>query len=124
MIEILPESTSDTISLRASGLLTDADYKTVLIPALDAMLARHGKLNALILLDGLLRMEPAAVWDDARYGMTHRADVGRIALVGGADWMAWAIRLWAMVSPGEFRAFPAGEAEAARRWIGLPSATA
>ena len=117
MIEILPESVGDTVVVRASGVLTDADYKNTLIPALDAVLAQHRKLNALVLLDDPLGFEPAAMWDDARYGLKHRADIGRMAVVGGPGWIDWATRLWGLMSPGEFRAFPADQAGAARCWI-------
>lgn len=121
MIEFLPEGAGDTVAVRASGVLTDADYKQVLIPALDAKFAQHGKLNALVILDSPLEFEPAAIWDDARYGLKHRADIGRMAVVGGPDWISWAMKLWALVAPGEFRAFPADQADEARRWIGLPA---
>lgn len=124
MIEILPESAGDTVVVRASGVLTDADYKNTLIPALDAVLAQHRKLNALVLLDDPLRLEPAAVWDDARYGLKHRADIGRMAVVGGPGWIDWAMRLWGLMSPGEFRAFAADQAEAARRWMASGEAAA
>lgn len=124
MIEISRESEGDVIVVRAGGALTDADYKNVLIPALDDVLARYGKINALVLLESPLSLEPAALWDDARYGMKHRADVGRMAVVGGPGWISWAMKVWALFTPGEFRAFPDGQAAAARRWMGLSAPAA
>ena len=42
MIEVLPESRGNILGIRASGKLTDADYKDVLIPYLEKIIGEQG----------------------------------------------------------------------------------
>ena len=48
MIEVLPQSHDATVGVRASGLLTDADYKQTLIPLLEKTIAAHGRARLLV----------------------------------------------------------------------------
>jgi len=118
MFTIMPESSGPVVGVRATGKLTDADYKETLIPALDKLFAAHGSLNVLIHLDkGFEGWEPLAAWDDARFGLGHRSDFGKIAVVGGPAWVEWCIKSFGFLMKGEIRIFPAGELDAAWAWV-------
>ncbi|MCW5772008.1 MAG: STAS/SEC14 domain-containing protein [Rhodospirillaceae bacterium] len=118
MIELLPESHDKVVGFRASGRLTDADYKQVLIPALEALLARHGKLDVLFLLDERFAgWDLTAAWDDARFGMAHRTDFERLAVVGGPDWLHRCIALAGFLMKGEIKVFPADRLGDAWAWV-------
>ena len=88
MIEIMEESKGKVLAAKASGTLTDADYTEVLIPALEKAIAWHGKVNLLLYMDASFEgWELMAMWDDAKFGIQHRNDLGKVAVVGGPAWV-------------------------------------
>ena len=50
MIEIMPESNGSALALKASGKLTDADYKEVLIPKIEEIIKRSVRAKVLLYL--------------------------------------------------------------------------
>ncbi len=50
MIEIMPESNGSALAFKASGKLTDTDYKEVLIPKIEEIIKRSGKAKVLLYL--------------------------------------------------------------------------
>jgi hypothetical protein len=118
MISISPESRGNILVLSATGKLTDADYKEVLIPRLEAIIRAHGKARLLLDMgEGFHGWEAAAAWDDARFGLAHRNDFEKMGVVGGPKWVEWAMKIGALAISGEIRSFPAGERDQAMRWI-------
>lgn len=118
MIEFMDESTGKFVGIRASGTLTDADYKDVLIPKLEALFAKHGKLDVLLHLDDdFVGWDAGAVWDDARFGMHHLADFEKLAVVGGPTWVQKGLMAFAFLMKGQVRTFPADELEHAWEWV-------
>jgi hypothetical protein len=51
MIEIMPESHDNILGARATGKLTDDDYKNVLIPRMEELAEEHGNARFLFFLD-------------------------------------------------------------------------
>jgi len=117
MIEVLPESKENILILRAVGKLTDQDYKVVLIPRLDSIIRKHGKARLLLDMCDFHGLEAAALWDDTRFGLTHRNDFEKMGVIGGPRWVEWGVKLAAMVVSGEIRSFSPGEREDALNWI-------
>ena len=118
MIEIMAESSGSVLGLRASGKLTHDDYQRVLIPHLDSLFRQHGKLNLLFLMDeDFAGWELDAAWDDARYGLRHNADFGKLAVVGGPAWVERCIRLAGFLMKGEIRTFSSRQVAQAWDWI-------
>lgn len=118
MIKVLPESTGNILVLRAVGKLTDQDYKDVLIPRLDSIIREHGKARLLLDLgDDFQGWEAAALWDDTRFGLTHKNDFEKMGVIGGPKWLDWGLQLATMVISGEIRSFSPGEREEALTWI-------
>ncbi len=118
MIKVLPESEGNILVLRAEGRLTDQDYKEVLIPRLESIIREHGKARLLLDMGDEFRgWEGAALWDDARFGLAHRRDFEKMAVIGGPKWIEWGVKLAAMVMSGEIRNFSPNEREEALMWI-------
>jgi hypothetical protein len=120
MIEFMRESKGNVIGVRAGGKLTRKDYEEVLIPKLEQLFKEHAKLDALIHLeDDFAGWDLAAAWDDASYGILHRADFEKIAVVGGPSWIEWCIKLFSFLMKGEIRVFPADKLDDAWKWINV-----
>jgi hypothetical protein len=118
MIKVLPESGGNILVLRAESRLTDQDYKKVLIPRLESIIREHGKAKLLLDMgDEFQGWEGAALWDDARFGLAHRNDFEKMAVIGGPRWVEWGLKLAAMIMSGEIRSFSPSEREEALRWI-------
>lgn len=118
MIEFMPESTGNMLGIKATGKLTDADYKKILIPKLEEVFAKEGKLNILCHMDkGFEGWDLEAAWDDASFGLRHRSDFERMALVGGPAWVEWCAKLSGFLMKGEIRTFPKERMEEAWAWI-------
>ncbi len=115
MIEVLPESKGHLLVLRATGRLTRQDYRNVIIPRLRAVIRDHGRVR--FLLDEFDGWEVAAFWEDARVALTHRNDFEKIGVVGGPKWVAWALKLVALLMRCEIQTFAPGEWTKALSWI-------
>jgi SpoIIAA-like len=118
MIEVMPESNSSALVLKAVGKLTDADYKQVLIPKIEEIIKQSGKAKVLLYLpEGFVGWEAHAAWDDARFGLQHRNDFEKLAVVGGAKWIEWATKIGAYFMKGEVKTFPETQLKEALDWV-------
>jgi hypothetical protein len=121
MFEYLPESAGNVVGIRATGKLTDADYKNVLMPKLEKMFAEFGRLRLLFYMDeGFSGWDFGAAWDDASLGLKHHADFEKIAVVGGPDWVVWLVKLSAFLIAGEIKVFPKDQLQEAWIWMKTP----
>jgi hypothetical protein len=121
MIERIDDMPEGTLGFRVSGRVARADYTDVLEPALKEAVGQSAGLRSLYVIDSLERMDPGALWEDAKTGfdlsVAHRADWRRTAIVTDQNWLAEAARLFAWMVPGEFRTFPVAELDAAKTWV-------
>lgn len=118
MFEFLPESSGNLLGVKAHGKLTDQDYKEHLIPKFEALFKQHGKLKVLFCMaDDFEGWDLEAAWDDAAYGLKHRADFERMAVVGGPDWVDWCVKWAGFLMEGEIKVFPADQLDQAWAWL-------
>ena len=93
------------------------DYENVLVPAVEAAVAEHGKVRLVYVLGHEFDdYEGEAVWEDAKLGARHPASFERIAIVTDANWDRPAVRIFSLLWPGQARAFRLSELEVAKRW--------
>ncbi|MFO7975236.1 MAG: STAS/SEC14 domain-containing protein [Candidatus Hydrogenedentota bacterium] len=107
----------NTISLKVVDKLTDEDYKNVLMPGLEQVLQNHDKVRVLVDATEFKGWNPAAAWDDVTFGMKHRNDFEKFAVVGGKEWMNWGAKLGAQFMSGEVKTFSEDERDQAWEWI-------
>ncbi len=118
MIEIMAETTGSLLALKATGKLTDADYKTTLIPKMEEVIKEYGKADVLMYLpEDFTGWDAHAAWDDTSFGLRHRNDFAKLALVGGPKWVEWATRIGAHLIAGEVKIFPVDHLAEALEWI-------
>ena len=116
MFEILPDSNPDLLAIRVSGRLTKADYAR-LNPWLDEQLAQHPRPALLVDMRDFHGWDgPGAMLDDARFGVTHRNDLRRIAMVGDRAWQSWLATLFAPFMGAELRYFDHEQIDEAWAW--------
>jgi len=118
MITFMPESGGKIIGIRAGGKLTRADYRDILIPRLEALIARHGKIRALFWMDESFDgWEMEAALDNTAMDVKHRGDFEKVAMVGGPAWERLCAKLAGVLISGEIKTFPSGRLSEAWGWL-------
>ena len=121
MFQIMPESDGKIIGIRASGKLTDQDYKEVLIPRLEPLTKQYGRIRLLCVIDeDFAGMEAGAVLDDARFFLTHTDAFEKMALAGGPKWVEVMLKIFSPLMKGEIKVFPPEQLAQAWEWIKSP----
>ena len=117
MITILPNSEGNTLIIEASGKLTSEDYEEFFLPKLDALIKEHGRIRVVFYLGPTFKgWEVGAAWDDAKFGLKHKNDFERIALVGGPSWMFWLTKLGSYFVKGEVGIYKESQLDEAIDW--------
>lgn len=114
LIADLPES---AVGVRASGIVTTADYLDVLDPAIDAVLARHDRVNLVYVIGpDVDHYTFKALVDDASLAKHPRHDWGRMAVVTDHKWMDAAIHMMLLFYPINLKRFPMHQEAQAIDW--------
>jgi hypothetical protein len=119
MIKVLRDMPVGVLGLEAIDDVEEEDYRDVMVPAVEAAIAAHGKVRLVFVLGPEFdEYEGEAVWEDLKLGARHASSFERIAVVTDARWAGPALKLFSILFPGQVRAFPLAEREAATRWAG------
>ncbi|MGE5089399.1 MAG: STAS/SEC14 domain-containing protein [Candidatus Levyibacteriota bacterium] len=118
MIELLSNLPGNTVGVAASGHVSASDYETVLLPAVEAALEKHGKVRLLYELGSdFTGFTPGAMWEDVKLGLGHLTAWERVAVVTDVSWVANATRMFSIVMPCPVRVFPVSDRSRAEAWI-------
>lgn len=117
MIRLLSSMPPGVLGLEAIDDVEDEDYRNVIVPAVEAAIAEHGKARLVYVLGPEFdEYEGEAVWEDLKLGTRHPASFERVAIVTDARWAGPAIKVFSVLWPGHARAFPLADLEGAKRW--------
>ena len=118
MIEVLAESNAQVLVVKAFGKLTHNDYEAVFIPELQQRIDVNGSARVLLVLEqGFSGWELEAAWDDAKFGIQHRNDFTRLAMIGAPEWANWSVKIAAHFMSGEVRMFTDKQFDEALHWV-------
>src|SRR5262245_14890624 len=117
MIEQLPKSTDKVLGFRMSGKLHDEDYQRF-VPAIDAAVAKHGKVRLLAQFHDFHGWDMHALWDDIKFSATHCTKIDCIALVGDQTWEKWMAKVCKPFTMAKVQYFDAANMAAAWSWLG------
>ncbi len=118
MIERIPGLPKNVLGFTARGTVTADDYESVLIPAVESVLARQDKVRFLYHIGkDCSGFEAGAMWDDAKIGLRHLARWERVAVVTDTEWIRAAVKVFGILMPGHVHVFHDGELEQATRWV-------
>jgi len=116
MIKRLEKSKGKVIGFELSGKLHDDDYK-VLVPDVEAVIAREGSVRILMHLIDFKGWDLHAAWDDMKFGIQHCHEFERIAIVGDKTWEEWMAKLSSPFTASGSRFFDPTEIDGAWDWI-------
>ena len=118
MIEHLSNLPDNVVGIAASGHVTVADYKTVLLPAIEAALKKHDKVRLLYeLSSNFTGFTTGAMWEDMKVGMAHLTAWERVAVVTDVSWVANAASMFGFVMPCPVKVFSIKDRAEAEAWI-------
>ena len=124
MIEVLPQSNGNLLVVKATGKLTNQDYKEVLIPHLESIVHEYGRARFIMdLSTDFHGWHVAAMWDDVRFGVAHRNSFEKMAVVGGPKCVEWGTKLAKLIMNGEIKCYPANAYDEAYEWVNEYSTT-
>jgi hypothetical protein len=115
-IEIAEVAGGNTLEVNVSGKLTSEDYRHF-EPAVDAVIAEHGKIRILFTMHNFHGWELGAVWEDTKFATTHCTKIEKIAMVGEKAWEKWMALICKPFTMAKIKYFDAGQEEAARKWL-------
>ncbi len=117
MIRMLSDMPPGVLGLEAVDDIEREDYENVIVPAVEATIAEHGKVRIVYVLGHEFdEYEGEAVWEDIKLGVRHPASFERMAIVTDARWAGPATKVFSVLWPGRARAFRLAELDAAKRW--------
>jgi hypothetical protein len=118
MVENIPDLPEYVLGFTGKGMVTANDYESVIIPAVEAMFSRQGRVRFLYHLgQDFSGIEAAAAWDDALLGLKRLRGWEKIAVISDADWIRWAVKIFGLAIPGQVRVFYNRDLDEAKRWI-------
>ncbi len=118
MIETLKDFPDNVAAFVCHGQVTQRDYATVLVPAVEKMLAQHDKVRLYYeTASDFAGIEPGAVWADTKVGIEHWRRWERVAVVTDVEWIRLTTKMFGFVMPGELKVFSTSEARQAHEWI-------
>lgn len=117
MVTIIPTPKENVIVFDVSGAITKKDYEETLIPELDKLIAKYGKVNVVCILNSELKdFTLGAFWDDLLYGIKHLGSVHRMALLTNKQALKSILELYDKVAPGDYKAFDKDQLDEAIAW--------
>jgi hypothetical protein len=107
----------DVLAVEAVGKVTHEDYRTILIPKAEAMLATGPIKMIYVIGKDFSGYDLEALWDDGTFGIKHWREFKRIAVVADQAWLRAAVSMFAPFFPAEVRLFSLAELPSAKDWI-------
>ena len=115
MLEPIADLPPGVVGFEAVGEVHADDYRTTLIPALDA---QDGPLRLVYVLgDRFEGYSGGAAWQDAKLGLDHHGRWHRAAIVTDTDWLRHLAGAFGWMVPGAFEVFPLAERADAIAWV-------
>ncbi|WP_129714954.1 STAS/SEC14 domain-containing protein [Pedobacter sp. SYP-B3415] len=104
--------------VRATGEVTEADLKEVLLPGLDALVQSQNEIYYLLVLDTDVQNFTFGAWiQDMVAGLRHLTKWEKMAIVTPQESVETFTNYFSYVSPGEARGFKKNELEQAIVWV-------
>ncbi len=117
MIEIMSETEGNILVVKATEKLTAKDYEEVFIPKINQLIQEYRKVRVVVLLAvNFSGWEFGAAWDDAVFGIQHRNDFEKMAIVGGPKWVQWATKISAHFIDGQVTVYDIPDFQSAVTW--------
>lgn len=112
------DAPQNVVAFRATGEVTQDDYKNVIVPAIENLVERIDEINFLFLIDTDLENFTAAAWmQDAWVGLKNIGKWNRSAIVTDSERAISFTNGFSYMVPGEFKGFKKEAFDEAMNWV-------
>ena len=117
MLTIMTDLPDNVLGVSGEGLITGADYETILMPVMGEKLKRHNKISLLYYLGAeFTGFNTSAIFDDAEMGIKNLSSWDKIAFVSDHSLLISFVKFFAHLFPSKVRVFSVAELEDAKKW--------
>ena len=117
MLKFVGDLPPDVLAIEAIGKVTHDDYRNILIPKAEAMMAKGPIRMLYVIGKEFTGFEPEALWDDSVFGFKHWHDFIRIAVVTDHAWICAAVGMLKPFFHAEVRRFSFSKIAVAKDWV-------
>lgn len=118
MVHLLTDLPHNIVGFKATGEVTENDFKEVVMPNVQKLIDTTDSLNYLLVLDTSIKnFTAAAWWQDAIMGVKHLTKWNRAAIVSDVEAIRVFTNIFSVLIPGEFKGFKHEELQAAIDWV-------
>jgi hypothetical protein len=121
MVEMLDGMPAGTTGFRVTGRVTAADYRETIEPALRTAVEGGDVRIVCAIGPEYEGLDLGGLVEDLKTGVTflarHHGALRREAIVTDIDWIAYVVRLFKAVMPGEVEVFAPDRLDEAKRWV-------
>lgn len=116
MLRIDDLNENQVLTITAGGKLTKDNYDR-LLPELEQMLEKHGKLRFYIKLEDFSGFEIGALWEDIKFDYKYKNQYGKTAIIGNKKWEEWGTKISKIFFDSEMKFFYEDQKDEAWNWI-------
>lgn len=121
MLQFINDLPDYVVGIRATGEVNKDDYERVLLPRMDDLVKKQGKINYLLVLEtDVQNFSVASWWEDFKLGLKNFTRWNRIAVVTDQKSVEWFSDVFRHFIPGESKGYRLSELDEAIRWISAP----
>jgi hypothetical protein len=117
MIDVVPDMPDNITVLNIKGKVTGEDYKSVLIPAVQAQIEKHGKIRLVCHFDDEFSFGGSAMLYDATFGLKNLTKWEKLAIVSDVAWLCHSTNFFSFMIPGEVKVFSGNQLAEAKEWV-------
>ncbi|HMT27699.1 MAG TPA: STAS/SEC14 domain-containing protein [Bacteroidia bacterium] len=119
MIQHLKELPENIVGFKATGEITENDFKQIVMPKVKELIDKTDQLNYLLVLETPLNNFTLGAWvQDAMMGLKHLTKWKRAAIVSDVDAIRAFTNIFSYFIPGEFKGFEHKDLQLAIDWVG------
>lgn len=118
MIVKIENTPENMVGFQAINEVSKNDFEKLVVPEVEALIERTGKLNYLMMIDTELTNFTAGAWlQDALLGLKHLGSWNRAAILSDSEGIKTFTNIFSLVVPGEFKGFSKDQLEEAVVWV-------
>ncbi len=108
----------NVVHVRASGTLSDEDYRNTFIPTMENLFQTWTGVRMLFSMDPDFEgWDAQGAWTELRFEAKHRHDMVRVGVVGEGKWDRWATKFSKVFTDAKVRFFSPDQEDEAKEWI-------
>ena len=118
MMDIIENMPGNVVAVSVQEQVTGDDYENVLTPLVAEKLKDNDKIRMLYHMGpAFTGFTAAALWDDAKLGVSHIRAFEKVAVVSDVHWVAHAVKIFGVFVPCPVKLYANEAMDDAKAWV-------